>query len=205
MAASDLLDELKKLDFNELEFDNIGSWPLVAKLLVWIFIFVLCIGGGWYFRIDQKLTKLDTVQSEEQALRQEFEKKAFKAANLKALRRQMEEIEESFGALLGQLPTDTEVPGLLEDITDKAVANGLEISSIKLLGERETEFYVELPISIMVRGSYHDLAGFVSGIAGLSRIVTLHDYAINGAPSANSLTMSIQAKTYRYKDLEAEG
>ncbi len=204
MAARDLLDELKKLDFNELEFDNIGSWPMAAKLLVWIFIFVLCIGGGWYLRIDQKLTKLDTVQKEEQALRQEFEKKAFKAANLKALRRQMEEIEESFGALLGQLPTDTEVPGLLEDITDKAVANGLEISSIKLLGERETEFYVELPISIMVRGSYHDLAGFVSGIAGLSRIVTLHDYAINGAPNANSLTMSIQAKTYRYKDLEAE-
>jgi len=204
MAARDLLDELKKLDFNELEFDNIGSWPLVAKLLVWIFIFVLCIGGGWYLRIDQKLVKLDTVQQEEQSLRQEFEKKAFKAANLKALRRQMEEIEESFGALLGQLPTDTEVPGLLEDITDKAVANGLEISSIKLLGERETEFYVELPISIMVRGSYHDLAGFVSGIAGLSRIVTLHDYAINGAPSSNSLTMSIQAKTYRYKDLEAE-
>ncbi len=204
MAARDLLDELKKLDFNELEFDNIGSWPMAAKLLVWIFIFVLCIGGGWYLRIDQKLTKLDTVQKEEQALRQEFEKKAFKAANLKALRRQMEEIEESFGALLSQLPTDTEVPGLLEDITDKAVANGLEISSIKLLGERETEFYVELPISIMVRGSYHDLAGFVSGIAGLSRIVTLHDYAINGAPNANSLTMSIQAKTYRYKDLEAE-
>ena len=204
MAARDLLEELKKLDFNELEFDNIGSWPLVAKLLVWVFIFVLCIGGGWYLRIDQKLTKLDTVQKEEQALRQEFEKKAFKAANLKALRRQMEEIEESFGALLSQLPTDTEVPGLLEDITDKAVANGLEISSIKLLGERETEFYVELPISIMVRGSYHDLAGFVSGIAGLSRIVTLHDYAINGAPNANSLTMSIQAKTYRYKDLEAE-
>lgn len=204
MAARDLLDELKKLDFNELEFDNIGSWPMVAKLLVWIFIFALCIGGGWYLRIDQKLTKLDTVQQEEQSLRQEFEKKAFKAANLKALRRQMEEIEESFGALLSQLPTDTEVPGLLEDITDKAVANGLEISSIKLLGERETEFYVELPISIMVRGSYHDLAGFVSGIAGLSRIVTLHDYAINGAPNANSLTMSIQAKTYRYKDLEAE-
>lgn len=198
MALQDMIDDLKKIDFNDLDFENIGSWPLVARGIVWALVFIGCLVAGYYLRIEDKLVSLDKVTKQEVALKQEFERKAFKAANLPALRKQMAEIEESFGALLNQLPTDTEVPGLLEDITEKAVFNGLEISSIKLQGERKQEFFVELPISIDVKGSYHDLGGFVSGIAGLSRIVTLHDYSIKSGNGG--LSMKIQAKTYRYKD-----
>jgi type IV pilus assembly protein PilO len=140
-------------------------------------------------------------QTEEAELKQEFEKKAFQAANLDAYRRQMVEMQESFGALVSQLPSDTEVPGLLEDITNKGLLNGLEISSIDLQLEKAEEFYVELPISIVATGSYHDLGAFISGMAGLPRIVTLHDFNISASSeNTNRLSMNIIAKTYRYKD-----
>ena len=112
-------------------------------------------------------------------------------------------MEESFGALVSQLPSDTEVPGLLEDITNKGLMNGLEINSIKLQAEQAREFYVELPIAITATGSYHDLGAFISGMAGLPRIVTLHDFSITArSGNSNALNLSITAKTYRYKDGE---
>jgi type IV pilus assembly protein PilO len=113
----------------------------------------------------------------------------------------MLEMEESFGALVSQLPSDTEVPGLLEDITNKGEQNGLAISKIDLLPEVPQEFYIELPISIVAVGSYHDLGAFISGMAGLPRIVTLHDFNIASSGSnTNQLEMNIVAKTYRYRD-----
>jgi type IV pilus assembly protein PilO len=113
-------------------------------------------------------------------------------------------MEESFGALVSQLPSDTEVPGLLEDITNKGLLNGLDIASIILQKESAKEFYVELPIAIKASGSYHDLGAFISGMAGLPRIVTLHDFQITAEKkNPNSLDMSIIAKTYRYKDGDA--
>jgi type IV pilus assembly protein PilO len=116
----------------------------------------------------------------------------------------MVEMEESFGALVSQLPSDTEVPGLLEDITNKGLLNGLEIASIDLQKETAREFYVELPIAINASGSYHDLGAFISGMAGLPRIVTLHDFTISAKGNdANHLRMNIVAKTYRYKDGDA--
>ena len=109
-----------------------------------------------------------------------------------------------FGALVSQLPSDTEVPGLLEDITNKGLLNGLEIQTIDLLPEMAKEFYIELPISIVAKGSYHDLGAFISGMAGLPRIVTLHDFSITGSASGSGpLSLSLIAKTYRYKDEEA--
>jgi type IV pilus assembly protein PilO len=144
--------------------------------------------------------QLAQVERKELDLKKEFEDKAFKAANLDALRKQMVEMEQSFGALVSQLPTDTEVPGLLEDITNKGVESGLEIKSIKLQPEVSKEFYIELPINIEVTGSYHDFGTFVSGIAALPRIVTLHDFKISADPKTpGTLSMSIAAKTYRYK------
>jgi type IV pilus assembly protein PilO len=126
---------------------------------------------------------------------------SFEAANLEAYKRQMLEMEESFGALVSQLPSDTEVPGLLEDITNKGEQNGLAISKIDLLPEVPQEFYIELPISIVAVGSYHDLGAFISGMAGLPRIVTLHDFNIASSGSnTNQLEMNIVAKTYRYRD-----
>ena len=147
--------------------------------------------------------QLAKVEKREVRLKKEFEKKAFQAANLEAYRQQMVEMEESFGALIRQLPSDTEVPGLLEDITTKGQLNGLDVKSIDLQKEKAREFYIELPIAISARGSYHDLGAFISGMAGLPRIVTLHDFKITqNKGDASRLEMKITAKTYRYKDNE---
>jgi type IV pilus assembly protein PilO len=124
------------------------------------------------------------------------------AANLDAYRRQREEMKSLFGALLRQLPSDTEVPGLVEDINRMAVDNDLTIESMELQNERQTEFYVELPIDIVVEGDYHKIGAFVSGVANLSRIVTLHDFRLVPQESPQQLKMVILAKTYRYLEEE---
>ena len=201
MAIQDVIQELQDFDINDLDFDNIGSWPGPIKVIVWILTFVGVLAAGYFYVIQDLQTSLSTAQGKEITLKQEFERKAFQAANLDAYRKQMDEMEESFGALLSQLPSDTEVPGLLEDITNKGLESGLEIESIKLGNEAAQEFYIELPIEISVTGGYHDLGAFVSGIAGLPRIVTLHNFSIEKG-DGGSLKMKISAKTYRYKDLE---
>jgi type IV pilus assembly protein PilO len=204
VAFQDVLRELRELDVNELSLDNIGSWPLAVKVIAWVLVFLLVATLGYFYNISDLRDQLAQSESKEVQLKQEFEDKAFKAANLEALRKQMVEMEASFGALVSQLPSDTEVPGLLEDITNKGVESGLEIKSIKLEPEQQKEFYVELPISIEVTGSYHDFGTFVSGIAGLPRIVTLHNFKIapvekdKTGESQGVLSMSISAKTYRY-------
>ncbi|HET8712015.1 MAG TPA: type 4a pilus biogenesis protein PilO, partial [Spongiibacteraceae bacterium] len=146
MAFQDVLRDMRELDFNELSVDNIGSWPLPVKVAAWVLTFVVLVVAGYLYNISDMRDQLTLVQGKEIALKKEFEDKAFKAANLEALRKQMAEMEQSFGALVSQLPTDTEVPGLLEDITNKGVESGLEIKSIKLQPEEAKEFYVELPI-----------------------------------------------------------
>lgn len=200
MAFQDVLRDLREIDFNELSLDNIGSWPMPVKVMAWVLVFVLLVVAGYFYNISDLRDQLAQVERKETDLKKEFEEKAFKAANLEALRKQMGEMEQSFGALVSQLPTDTEVPGLLEDITNKGVESGLEIKSIKLQPEQSKEFYIELPINIEVTGTYHDFGTFVSGIASLPRIVTLHDFKISSDPKGQGvLSMSISAKTYRYK------
>ena len=201
MALEDTMRSLREFDLGSLEFDNIGSWPTPLKVLIWVVLLVAVLAGGYYYHIEAMQLELATLETKEVKLKKEFEKKAFQAANLDAYRQQMVEMEESFGALVSQLPSDTEVPGLLEDITNKGLLNGLEISAIDLQKEKAREFYVELPIAITATGSYHDLGAFISGMAGLPRIVTLHDFNItNKGENANKLSMKILAKTYRYKD-----
>jgi len=204
MAFEDTMRSLREFDINDLDFDNVGAWPAAIKWFIYLAIVVAVLVAGYYYHIEELQQGLAKVQAQEVELKKDFEKKAFQAANLDAYRRQMVEMEESFGALVSQLPSDTEVPGLLEDITNKGLLNGLEIASIDLQKEQAKEFYVELPIAIQATGSYHDLGAFISGMAGLPRIVTLHDFNIS-APggNANNLNMSIIAKTYRYKDGEA--
>lgn len=196
------LDEVKQFDFNDINEGNVGAWPVLVRAALWVLAFVLVLVGGYFYVIADLRVELDNAVAKEAKLKTEFEKKAFKAAKLEPLKKQMAEMEESFGILLGQLPADTEVPGLLEDMTEKAVDNGLEIDSIKLQPERTQEFYIELPIAIEVEGTYHDLAAFVSGIASLPRIVTLHDYKIKTNKQLGSQSMSITAKTYRYKEID---
>ncbi|VVP62348.1 hypothetical protein PS870_06567 [Pseudomonas fluorescens] len=157
---------------------------------------------GYSFYVSDLEDHLDLKREEESTLKEQFATKAHMAANLELYTQQMKEMENSFGVLLRQLPSDTEVPGLLEDITPTGRGSGLEFEAIKLLPEASRQFYIELPIQITVTGAYHDLATFVSGVAGLPRIVTLHDFEIvpanpEGGPR---LRMSILAKTYRYND-----
>ena len=204
MAFEDTMRSLREFDINDLDFDNVGSWPAAIKLIIWVVLLAAVVVGGYYYHIEDLRLQLATVETKEIALKKDFEKKAFQAANLDAYRQQMVEMEESFGALVSQLPSATEVPGLLEDITNKGLLNGLNIASIDLQKEQSREFYVELPIAISATGSYHDLGAFISGMAGLPRIVTLHDFKISAkGKNANHLQMNIIAKTYRYKDGES--
>ena len=201
MAFEDSLQAIREFDISSLEFDNIGAWPTPAKVLIWAVLFIGVIVAGYYYDIEGLQIELARQEAKEVKLKKEYEQKAFQAANLDAYRQQMVEMEESFGALVSQLPSDTEVPGLLEDITNKGLLNGLQISSIDLKKEQAKEFYIELPIEIKATGSYHDLGAFVSGMAGLPRIVTLHNFEIvANKKNTNELDMRILAKTYRYRD-----
>jgi len=167
-------------------------------------LFVAALGTGYWFHIKALQAELARVAGEESGLRADLESKAVLAANLAAYRQQMVEMEESFGDLLRQLPGQTEVPGLLEDITFTGLGSGLEFSTIALQSEVTAEFYIELPINIVVTGGYHDLGAFVSGVSSLSRIVTLHDFAISAGENPSELTMTITARTYRYNSGEDE-
>ncbi|WP_285350217.1 type 4a pilus biogenesis protein PilO [Pseudomonas sp. ME-P-057] len=202
MNMSEWLDSLRKIDINDLDVNNLGSWPAAVKTIAGALLLALVLAGGYFFYIQDMQAQLDQARSEEVALKEQFATKAYQAANLAAYKSQMVEMENTFGALLRQLPSDTEVPGLLEDITRTGLGSGLEFEEIKLLPEEAQQFYIELPIQITVTGSYHDLATFASGVASLPRIVTLHDFEIKplDAKSPAKLRMSILAKTYRYND-----
>ena len=200
MALQDSLDQLRNVDFNDLELDNFGSWPGPVKFIALLLVFFLIIGAGYYLQITDKQKALTQVENKELDLKKQYEDKAAQAANLEALRQQKVEMEATFDGLLRQLPTDTEVPGLLEDITRTALDNDLTIESIDLRPENKTEFYVELPIEVVVEGTYHKIGSFVSGVANLSRIVTLHDFTIEPTDNFPILRMQITAKTYRYLD-----
>ncbi len=203
MAFQDTLDQLQNFDVNDLDVNNIGSWPTPVKVIIMALVFVVVLGGGYYFYLTDKQTRLEQAQTREVELRADYEVKAEKAANLEEYRSQKQQMEATFGALLKQLPQDTEVPGLLDDITRAALDNELTIESIDLQTERQLEFYVELPIDIVVEGSYHKIGSFISGVAALSRIVTLHDFTLEPQGSPLNLKLKILAKTYRYLDEEA--
>ena len=202
MSLNDSLESLRQIDLNDLDFNNVGSWPAAVKFISGILLFVIVVALGYNFHLKDLQVQLETKHAEEITLKEQFSTKAFQAANLDAYKNQMQEMEVSFGALLKQLPSDTEVPGLLEDITRTGLGSGLEFEEIKLLPEVAQQFYIELPIQVKVVGSYHDLATFVSGVASLPRIVTLHDFDLAPAVAGSSskLRMNILAKTYRYND-----
>ena len=203
MAIQDTLEQLQNFDINDLDFNNIGSWPGPVKAILMILAFAIVIGAGYYFYLTDKQNMLERAEVRETELRADYEVKAEKAANLEEYRAQKQQMEATFGALLKQLPQDTEVPGLLDDITRTALDNELTIESIDLQAERQLEFYVELPIDIVVEGNYHKIGTFVSGVAALSRIVTLHDFTLEPQGSPLNLKLKILAKTYRYLDEEA--
>ena len=192
-------------DINELDLNNIGEWPLLIKAIV-ILIGCIAIGAAvYYLDTEAQLVRLDQARAKELELRQTFEVKQRKAANLDAYRQQLEEMKESFGAMLRQLPDKTEVAGLLVDVSQTGLAAGLEFELFQPEGEQSKDFYAELPINIRVTGRYHDFGRFISGLAALPRIVTIHNVKITnpagdrGAEGAK-LLLEAQVKTYRYLD-----
>ena len=193
-----VIEELRTLDTSDP-----GRWPLlfraVAVGLVFVAVVAFCI---YMFVIKTEVPLLERAQREEQELRATFEDKQRRAANFDAYRAQLDEIERDFGAMLRQLPGRTEVPNLLVDISQTGLSAGLEEQLFQPMGEIQREFYAELPIKIRLSGSYHELGDFVSGIAGLPRIVTLHDIAIvpEDEEVTDELILDVTAKTYRYLD-----
>ncbi|MDF0751214.1 type 4a pilus biogenesis protein PilO [Marinobacter sp. 71-i] len=200
MSLADSLKNLNEFDINDLDVNNAGIWPAPVKAIVAIIIFGLILGGGYWFFIKDQYAQLERVENIEQELRKGYEDKAYQVANLEVFKAQMEEMEETFGALVRQLPSETEVPGLLEDITNTALGSGLALQQVELQGEQQRDFYAELPISIRVSGTYHELATFVSSVASLPRIVTLHDLTITPTGGdGEQLNMQVLARTYRYR------
>lgn len=203
MGMKSVIQELQTIDFSEIRADNIGRWPLVVRVLACVLAFAVVLAGIYFLKVSDLSEQLGREQREERVLRDDFSKKALEASNLEAYREQMVELEARLEALIGQLPEDTEVPALLEDVTETGLNSGLQIQTIELQNEIVHDYYIEAPIKIEAVGGYHDFAGFVSGVAGLSRIVTLHDFTID-ANDDNLLSLEILAKTYRYK-AESDG
>ena len=193
-------------DLNELDLSNIGVWPLPVKIVVVLITCILVGVGGYYFDIEEQLSRLSAVEKKEVELRRTFETKQAKAANLDAYKKQLAEMKQSFGAMLRQLPNKTEVADLLVDVSQTGLASGLEFELFKPEAEVPREFYAELPIQLKVNGQYHEFGQFISGIAALPRIVTIHDIKIQQsgkkADGNGLLMLEATAKTYRYLDEE---
>jgi len=196
-----------RFDINDLTLENLDRWPFIVKIMVIGIIFVLIIAFGYIFDNKQQLSVLEKAKQQELELKQTFILKQQLAANYSAYKIQLEQIKQSFGTMLRQLPSTTEVPGLLEDISQAGVASGLTFKLFKPQPEIKHEFYTELPIQIQILGRYHQLAEFVSKVVNLDRIVTLHDFNItrevspeNKTITNNNLIMEITAKTYRYTE-----
>ena len=184
--------------FDGLELDNIGQWPKAAKIVLSIFLVILVLGLGYVLMISDQIKQLERVTLEETTLKQQYQAKYHIAANLELFEQQMIEAEAMFANQLKSLPESHETPGLLDDITFVGTTTGLDFVKLNWQPEIEQEIYIELPIDI---GSYHEFGQFVSRIAGLPRIVTLHDFDINLQKQVSGdLKLKLQAKTYRYRE-----
>ena len=191
-----IVEELKSLDIND-----VGRWPFVFRAAVIAAVFVaVSILGIWFTIIKDKAPVLDRAQQEEQELKIAFENKQRKAANYDAYRAQLSQIEQSFGTMLRQLPGKTEIPSLIVDISQTGLAAGLQEKLFRPEAEIPRDFYAEKPIRIRLSGGYHEIANFVSGIAALPRIVTLHNIDITRESNDNfdRLSLEVTAQTYRY-------
>ena len=196
-----VVEELQSLDVND-----VGRWPLAFRAAVIAIVFIAVTAlGTWFFIVKDKRPQLQRAQQEEQDLRTTFENKQRKAANFDLYKAQLAEIEQSFGTMLRQLPGETEIPSLIVDISQTGLAAGLQEKLFVPQSEIPKDFYAEKPIQIRLTGGYHEIGNFVSGIAALPRIVTLHDITITpeSTDTFDNLSMEVTAQTYRYID-EAE-
>lgn len=206
---------LSEINLSDFDLREAGDWPLAGKLVLVALVIVAVLGGGYYFFTSDQLEELDRVAREERQLRQEFIEKQRVAANLEAFRIQLEQMEADLEIMLRQLPTGTEMPDLLEDISNTGKKNGLEFELFRPEAEQPRDFYAAKPITIRAKGTFHQFGAFVSGVAALPRIVTLENAtlssAVTGGPGARSgaqargrdnemLTIQATLQTYRYMD-----
>ncbi|MGQ0658658.1 MAG: type 4a pilus biogenesis protein PilO [Chromatiales bacterium] len=197
---------MKMSDLQNLTLENLGTWPLPVKVLTVLLLCAAVLGLGYWRLTMPKIEELKQVEARETDLRGEFEAKQQKAANLEVLKQQLADIKQTMGEMLQKLPSKTQVPDLLQDISQTGLAAGLEFEIFKPGAEQPQEFYVELPIQVRVTGDYHKFGTFISGVANLQRIVTAHDVKIRPAVAETGakLVMETTAKTYRYMDEEEE-
>lgn len=191
-----------KLDLsqlNDIDFENIGSWPNQVKTFFAILLALSIFAAGYFFILSDVIDVYKAEKNKEIQLRDDFKNKYQFAANLKLYREQLTIMEEQFAELLKMLPSENEMPGLLDDLTFAATDAGLRIKSLNWEQEIQRDFYIEFPIKMTVTGSYHQLGHMVSGVAKLPRIVSLHDFTIKRDETGN-LAMDILAKTYRFKE-----
>jgi type IV pilus assembly protein PilO len=200
MSLQDTLEQINSLDISEIDWSRIGVWPLTARMGVFLttVLGVFCL--IYFIYIDDLQNTLKSEVEREQTLRNNYQARVFESATLDQHNNLMEKMKIDFESLVAQLPQKTQVPGLLDDIDEKGRVSGLEIVSVKLQSEVRGEFYITLPIEIIVIGNYHNLGAFVSGIAGMARIVTLHDFDIAAGGGPADLKMTIKAQTYRSLD-----
>jgi type IV pilus assembly protein PilO len=195
-------------NLNELELEEFGSWPLSIKVILVGVLAIAIFTVGFLVDTKKSIIALEDSQKTEVGLKTQYEQKRHLAVNLQAYREQVKQLQKSFGLLLRQLPEKTEVPALIEDISQQGLAVGLEFKAIKLLPEQVVDFYVELPIELSVVGNYHQLAEFVSKLASLPRIVTLHNFSIvpldESIKDGSQLLMIMTAKTYRYASVNGK-
>jgi len=192
---------MKNFNINEIDLDinNIGNWPMPIKIILIAIVSIGVLVAGYFLDLQSQNELLDRSRDKEIVLKQEFEKKQAKAANLDAYKQQMVEMKESFGTMLRQLPSKTEVENLVDEITQTGLTSGVEFKLFKPETERFIEFYAEKPISIEIVGDYHQFGEFISGVAALPRIVTMHNINIKSTNSGE-LHLTAIAKTYRYLD-----
>jgi type IV pilus assembly protein PilO len=189
-----LPDQIKALDYK-----NIGSWPLAARVAALILAYVVVLGAGFYFLIQDQRAQLSKLGDAEVTLKSTFETKAAEAANLSTYQKQLDDMNKSFGTMLRQLPGQTEIPSVLQDVSQTAQVDGLKQDLFRPNSEITKDFYAEKPIDLILEGTYHSFGKFVSDVGGLPRIVTLHNIDIRPASdNSGNLTMTLTAKTYRY-------
>ncbi|KTF14085.1 type 4a pilus biogenesis protein PilO [Pseudoalteromonas sp. H105] len=189
---------LTEIDWNEIELENIGDWPLVVKMICGAFVAALVLFFSYSLLVSSEIDSYHNAVAKEVELRNTYRTKYAIASNLEIYRKQMVDMEDKFSQLLRRLPTSNETPGLLDDLTYVGTTSGLTFLKIGWLPEIEKEFYTELPIKIEVVGSYHEFGDFVGKVAQLPRIVSLHDFSIT-SNNSGKLTFSVVAKTYRYE------
>ncbi len=205
---------MKDFDLRNLDFNNAGAFPAPVKAFFCILLIAVILLGGWYFFVRDQITKLENLEANEQQLRKDFEFKAGKAANLEPLKLQLEEMAVLLQQMLRQLPSKNEMPDLIVDISQTALASGIQNELFQPGGESRKEFYAEKPIKLRMIGTYHQFGAFVSGVASLPRVVimTMHDISLTprtdaGSEAVGTLVLEGTIKTYRYldEDESAEG